>query len=142
MTTPATSVKPTPQTHLQQTLNAALNDIGSDSALAAIFHQDNGPLVGHAARGFTPRDVQAILRTLSTQPAPASQTGQEQEGGRMIRLRLITPGAKSLLGIALRHRNRAYGYLVIGRKENATFAKKEKTLLEQAGDDITKVLDR
>ncbi len=114
-----------------------------DSALAAIFHQEKGPLVGHASRGFTPRDIQAILRTLSTQAAATlAQTGQDQDGGRTIRLRLITPGAKTLLGIPLRHLNRCYGYLVIGRKEGAAFAKKEKTLLDQASDGITKALER
>jgi hypothetical protein len=52
----------------------------------------------------------------------------EQEGGRTIRLRLITPGTKSLLGVSLLHRNRTYGFLVIGRKENATFREKRKEL--------------
>ena len=114
-----------------------------DSALAAIFHQEKGPLVGHASRGFTPRDVQAILRTLSAQAVAAlAPTSQDQDDGRTIRLRLITPGAKSLLGIPLRHLNRCYGYLVIGRKEGAAFAKKEKGLLDQASDGITKALDR
>lgn len=143
MNTPAARAKPTPETHLQRTLNSALNDLAMDSALAAIFHQEKGPLVGHASRGFTPRDVQAILRTLSTQSSAALTTaGQDQEGGRTMRLRLITPGAKSLLGIPLRHRNRTYGYLVIGRKEGAAFAKKEKALMEQASDGITKALER
>lgn len=143
MTTSAAQSKPTPDTHLQRTLNSALNDLAMDSALAAIFHQEKGPLVGHASRGFTPRDVQAILRTLSTQAAATlAQTGQDQDGGRTIRLRLITPGAKMLLGIPLRHLNRCYGYLVIGRKEGAAFAKKEKTLLDQASDGITKALER
>lgn len=143
MTTPAAQPKPTPETHLQRTLNSALNELGMESALAAIFHQENGPLVGHASRGFTPRDVQAILRTLSTQSATTlTPSGQDQDGGRTMRLRLITPGAKSLLGIPLRHRNRSYGHLVIGRKEGATFAKKEKALMEQASDGITKALDR
>lgn len=143
MTTPAAQSKPTPETHLQRTLNSALNELAMDSALAAILHQEEGPLVGHASRGFTPRDVQAILRTLSTQAAAAlPATGPDQDGGRTVRLRLITPGAKSLLGIPLRHRNRSYGYLVIGRKEGATFAKKEKALMEQASDGITKALER
>lgn len=138
-----TPIKPTPETYLQRTLNSALNDVATDAALAAIFHQEKGPLVGHASRGFTPRDVQAILRTLSTQSAAAlAQTGQDQDGGRTMRLRLITPGAKSLLGIPLRHRNRSYGYLILGRKEGAAFAKKEKALLEQASDGITKALER
>ena len=142
MTMPATQSKQNAETHLQRTLNAALNELGTDSALAAIFHQDQGPLVSHASRGFTPRDVQAILRTLSTQTATAQAASQDQEAGRTIRLRLITPGAKSLLGMPLRHRQRTYGYLIIARKENATFAKKEKGLIGQAGDDITKALER
>ena len=142
-TTPAARTKPTPETHLQRTLNAALNDLAMESALAAVFHQENGPLVEHAVRGFAPRDAQAILRTLSAHGAAAPvPSGQDADGGRTIRLRLITPGAKSLIGIPLRHVNRVYGYLVIGRKEGATFAKKEKALLEQAGDGITKTLDR
>lgn len=142
MTTPAPQHKPPPDTHLQRTLNTALNDVAAESALAAIFHQEKGPLVGHAARGFTPRDIQAILRTLSAQPALASTPADHDQDGRTVRLRLITPGAKSLLGMPLRHQNRTYGFLVIGRKEGATFAKKERGTLEQAGDDITKALDR
>ena len=143
MTTPATQLKASPETHLQRTLNSALNELAMDSALAAVFHQEKGPLVGHASRGFTPRDVQAILRTLSTQPVSAlSQSGQDQDAGRTIRLRLITPAAKTLLGIPLRHRNRSYGYVVIGRKDGATFAKKDKILMDQASEEITKALER
>lgn len=143
MTPLATQTKPAPETHLQRTLNAALNELAMESALAAIFHQDKGPLVGHGSRGFTPRDVQAILRTLSMQSAATlAPAGQDSEDARTIRLRLITPGAKSLIGIPLRHRQRTYGFLVIGRKESATFAKKEKTLLDQASDGITKALER
>ena len=143
MTTAPAQTKPAPETHLQRTLNAALNDIGTDAALAAVFHQENGPLVEHASRGFTPRDVQAILRTLSTQRAAAlTSTAQDPDGGRAIRLRLITPGAKSLLVVPLRHVNNVYGCLVIGRKESAAFSKKDKSQLEQMCDGMTKALDR
>jgi len=143
MTTVPAQTKPAPETLLQRTLNAALNDIGTDAAMAAIFHQENGPLVEHASRGFTPRDVQAILRTLSTQRAAAlTPTTQDPDGGRAIRLRVITPGAKSLLIIPLRHVNTVYGCLVIGRKENAAFSKKDKSQLEQMCDGMTKTLDR
>ncbi len=119
-----------------------LNELPVDAALAAVFHRDQGPLVSHAARGFTPRDIQAILRTLAAPSIATAPPTNDQEGGRTIRLRLITPGTKSLLGVSLLHRNRTYGFLVIGRKESATFAKKEKGLIEQASDDITKALDR
>ncbi len=144
MTTLATQTKPSPDTLLHRTLNGALNELGMDSALAAIFHQEKGPLVGHASRGFTPRDVQAILRTLSTHATAgwAPSSGPDQDGGRTMRLRLITPGAKSLLGVPLRHRQRTYGFVVIGRKEGAAFAKKEKGLMEHASDAITKALER
>lgn len=144
MTIPAsTPTKPSAETHLQRTLNNAVNEIGGEAALAAIFHQEQGPLLGHASRGFTPRDVQAILRTLSTQDATKVAAGaQDQDSGHTLRLKLITPGSKSLLGVPLRHRQRTYGFLVIGRKESATFAKKEKALIEQAGDGITKALER
>lgn len=142
MTPTAPHSKPPPETSLQRTLTSVLNELPVDAALAAVFHRDQGPLVGHAARGFTPRDIQAILRTLSAPAIAAASPASDQEGGRTIRLRLITPGTKSLLGVSLLHRNRTYGFLVIGRKESATFAKKEKTLMEQASDDVTKALDR
>ena len=142
MTPTAPHSKPIPETHLQRTLTSVLNDLPVDAALAAVFHRDQGPLVGHAARGFTPRDIQAILRTLSAPAIAAASPISDEEGGRTVRLRLITPGAKSLLGVSLRHRNRTYGFLVIGRKESATFAKKEKSLMEEASDEITKTLDR
>lgn len=134
--------KPIPETHLQRTLTSVLNELPVDAALAAVFHRDQGPLVGHAARGFTPRDIQAILRTLSAPAIAAASPASDQEDGRTIRLRLITPGAKSMLAVSLRHRNRTYGFLVIGRKESATFAKKEKSLMEQASDEVTKALER
>lgn len=133
--------KPPAETQLQRTLTSVLNDLPVDSALAAIFHRENGPLVGHAARGFTPRDVQAILRTLST-PSLVATGAQEPDGSRTMRLRMVTPGAKSLLGVPLKYRNRTYGFLVIGRKESAAFTKKERGLMDQASEDVTKALDR
>jgi GAF domain-containing protein len=119
------------ETQLQRTLTSVLNDLPVDSALAAIFHRENGPLVGHAARGFTTRDVQAILRTLSA-PLVVTSGTQDQDGSRTMRLRMVTPGAKSLLGVPLKYRNRTYGFLVIGRKESAAFTKKERGLMDQA----------
>ena len=133
--------KPPGETQLQRTLTSVLNDLPVDSAVAAVFHRENGPLVGHAARGFNPRDVQAILRTLSAPSLVAGGT-QDQDGSRTMRLRMVTPGAKSLLGVPLKYRNRTYGFLVIGRKESAAFTKKERGLMDQASDEVTKALDR
>ena len=110
MTPTAPHSKPIPETSLQRTLTSVLNELPVDAALAAVFHRDQGPLVGHAARGFTPRDIQAILRTLSAPAIAAAPPANDQEGARTIRLRLITPGTKSLLGVSLLHRNRTYDH--------------------------------
>lgn len=143
MSPSAESAKAAAETHLQRTLTSVLNGLPADAALVAIFHQEQGPLSTQVHRGFTPRDVQSIARTLSSQKVlTAIPAGSDPEASRTLRLRLITPGAKSLLGVPLRHRNRTYGFLVIGRKDNAVFAKKEKTMLEQTSDDITKALER
>ncbi|MBX3342106.1 MAG: GAF domain-containing protein [Nitrospira sp.] len=143
MSPPVEPAKATAETHLQRTLTSVLNGLPADAALVAIFHQEQGPLTTQVHRGFTPRDVQSIGRTLSSQKVlTAVPVGTDPEASRTMRLRLITPGAKSLLGVPLRHRNRTYGFLVIGRKDNAVYAKKDKTMLEQAGDDITKALER
>src|SRR5439155_23110425 len=120
--------KPIPETHLQRTLTSVINELPVDAALAAVFHRDQGPLVSHAARGFTPRDIQAILRTLSAPAIAASSPANDQEGGRTIRPRLITPGTKSLLGVSLLHRNRNYGFLVHRRKASVRFAKQATNL--------------
>jgi signal transduction histidine kinase len=142
MTLATSHSKPNAETHLQRTLTGVLNELPVDAALAAVFHREQGPLSGHVARGFAPRDIQAILRTLSAPAIVGSTASSDQDGGRTMRLRLITPGAKSLLSVPLRHRNRTYGFLVIGRKETASFTKKEKGLMDQASEDVTKALDR
>lgn len=141
------------QTTLQRTLTTALNELGLDPALVAILEREGGPLEPQVVRGFTSRDVQAILRALSAQelslltatngetPSRTSSKGEEN-GCRAVRLRMITPGAKSLLAIPLRYKQRTYGMLVIGRKESAVFSKKEKALLEGASEEITKALEQ
>ncbi|MER3425380.1 MAG: hypothetical protein C4293_21245, partial [Nitrospiraceae bacterium] len=141
------------QTTLQRTLITALNELGLDPALVAILEREGGPLGPQVVRGFTPRDVQAIIRVLSAQElslltAPNAETlnrasgNSEEDGSRAVRLRMITPGAKSLLAIPLRYKQRKYGMLVIGRKESAAFSKKEKALLESASEEITTALER
>lgn len=142
MTSAPLHSKPNAETHLQRTLTGVLNELPVDAALAAIFHREQGPLSGHVARGFSPRDIQAILRTLSTPAITGSIASTDQDGNRTMRLQLITPTAKSLLGTPLRYHHRIYGFLVIGRKESASFTKKEKALMDQASEDVTKALDR
>jgi signal transduction histidine kinase len=143
MSPPVEQSKAPTETHLQRTLTSVINGLPADAALAAVFPQEKGPLTAHVHRGFTPRDVQAIVRTLSSHKVLAAvPTAGDGDASRTLRLQLIMPGAKSLLGVPLRHRQQTYGFLVIGRKDSATFAKKDKVMLEQAGDDISKALER
>jgi len=132
------------QSTLQKTLTAALNELGLDAALIAIQASEHGPLIAQMSRGVTPRDTQAIVRALSLQDATGRALESNGEGGesKTIRLRMITPGAKSLLAVPLHYQQRTYGMLVMGRKESATFTKKEKVLLETTAEDITKSLER
>lgn len=134
------------QSTLQKALTSALNELGLDAALIAIHTGDNGPLVAQVSRGLTPRDTQAILRALSLQEVTSKSLEQSSraEGGdsKAIRLRMITPGAKSLLAVPLQYEQRTYGMIVMGRKESAAFTKKEKSLLESTAEDITKSLER
>ena len=134
------------QSTLQKTLTSALNELGLDASLIAIHTGDTGPLVAQVSRGLTPRDAQAILRALSLQEvtSKALEQSSRAEGGesKVLRLRMITPGAKSLLAVPLQYEQRTYGMIVMGRKESAAFAKKEKALLESTADEITKSLER
>jgi len=117
------------QSTLQKTLTSALNELGLDASLIAIHTEDNGPLVAQVSRGLTPRDAQAILRALSLQEvtSKALERSSRAEGGesKVLRLRMITPGAKSLLAVPLQYEQRTYGMIVMGRKESAAFAKRE-----------------
>lgn len=145
MASAAEPLRAAKQTTLQRTLTTALNELGLDAALVAIMDRDQGPLVAQGVRGFAPREAQAILRTLSAQEAgllAAKPSVGEGEAGRTVRLRMITPGAKTLLAMPLRYKQRAYGVLVIGRKESAAFSKKEKGLIDSAGETISTALER
>jgi signal transduction histidine kinase len=136
------------ETTLQKTLTAALNELGLDPAFVAIAERDQGPFVSQVSRGFLPRDIRAILRALSLEEAEAAASPEPRPNGsadgelQAIRLRMITPGAKALIAVPLRYRQRAYGMLVVGRKESASFSKKEKSALESAADQITESLER
>jgi signal transduction histidine kinase len=139
------SPKQEKQTTLQRTLTAALNELGAETALIGVFEVEGGPLSLQGCRGFTPREAQAILRTLSTQAVEALHTStlsDEGESLRAMRLRMITPVAKALLAVPLQHHQRTYGVLVIGRKESTGFTKKEKAMLGSAGEQITTALAR
>ena len=95
MSPPVEQSKAAAETHLQRTLTSVLNGLPADAALVAIFHQEQGPLTTQVHRGFTPRDVQSIVRTLSSQKVLTTvPAANDPDASRTMRLRLVTPGAK------------------------------------------------
>ncbi len=142
-TTATDKAREAKQTTLNRTLTSVLNELGVDVALIAILERDGGPLVSYGSRGFSPRETHSILRALSL-PASVSPPPLVTEGehGKAARLRMITPSAKALLAVPLRQHDQTYGYLVIGRKEGASFSKKERTLVETASDEVTAALEK
>lgn len=130
------------QTQLQRALTAALNDVPAETALAAVFHREGGPLVAHGAKGFTSREVHTILRTLTGPLRTLPGKPNEPENGPGLKVRLVMPSSRSLLAIPLRYQSRTYGVLVLGRKDNQAFGKKERSAIEQAGESVTKTLEK
>ena len=53
------------QSTLQKILTSAVNEVGMEAALVAIMAHDSGPLIEQVSRGFSPREIRAILRALS-----------------------------------------------------------------------------
>lgn len=134
------------QTTLQRILTATINEVGIEQALVAIHEREDGPLAVQVSRGFLPREVHAVLRTLSGNNVPALRAalegGPKAESSKSVRLRMITPNAKVLLAVPLQYHRRLYGALVVGRKESVAISKKERQQMEAAGDEITVALER
>ena len=91
--------RPSKQTTLQRILTTTVNDLGMD-ATVAILNQPKGPLVSQVSKGFSAREVRAVIRTLSGgngQPEGLLGSAGQDEGNGAIELRLVTPGSKNLL---------------------------------------------
>ncbi|RMH05555.1 MAG: hypothetical protein D6704_09260 [Nitrospirae bacterium] len=137
MTTDTTTLSH--QSTLQRILTTAVNELGNDATVAVVTQQ-GGPLVPQVSRGFTEREVRAIFRALSLEEWGKSRTDpsdQEKDHYGVVRLRMVSPGAKVLLAIPLRHNSQLYGVLVIGKREGALFTKREKAAVESAAAAIS-----
>ncbi len=132
------SVRTSKQTTLQRILTMTVNDLGMDAAVA-IMNQPKGPLVSQVTKGFSAREVRAILRTLSggegqRNSRPWSPEGAD--GNVAIEFRMVTPGSKNLLAMPLQDRKAVYGALVVG-KQGRPFTKREKITIDSVSRRIT-----
>lgn len=119
------------QSTLQKILTSVVNEVGMEAVLVAIMTHDSGPLVEQVSRGFSPREVRAILRALSMEDlkSVAVRNGVGGELESVLRIRMVTPGSKVALVLPLKFGDRVYGTLVLARRENSPLTKREKTTL-------------
>lgn len=135
-------VRSSKQTMLQRILTTTVNNLGMD-ATVAIMSQPDGPLVSQVSKGFSTREIRAVVRTLSggnDRPDGLLRIAGQEEGNGAIELRMVTPGSKNLLAKLLREEKVTYGVLVVGKQERRPFTKREKTAIDAAGQRITEEL--
>ena len=134
----ADPVLPAKQTTLQRIVTTTVNGLDMD-ATVAVMTQLKGPLVPQASKGFSDREVRAVLRTLSGGEGKSLPWHDDQEDGA-IRFRMVTPGSKHLLAMRLRDGKTVYGVLVVGKQEGRPFTKREKTTIASVSRRLTEQL--
>ncbi len=133
------------QSTLQKILTSAVNEVGMEAALVAIMEHEGGPLIEQVSRGFTPREIRAILRALSLEELKSVSPRNTTDGtelNNVLRLRMVTPGTKVALALPLKFGGRVYGTLVLARRENVALTKREKTTLTTNVNFITEELKK
>jgi len=128
------------QSTLQKILTSAVNEVGMEAVLVAIITHDGGPLVEQVSRGFSPREIRAILRALSIEDLKSVNARNGTGGAELesiLRIRMITPGSKVALVLPLKFGGRVYGTLVLARRENVALTKREKATLSANVTHIT-----
>lgn len=126
---------------LTKTLTAALNDLGSDMALVALKEDGFGPYFSPSNRGFSPREVQAVVKALSVPEVGFDgAAGNGETRPKAVRIRMTAPAHRSLLGIPLKLSRRVCGALVIGRKDAVTFTDKDRRHLADAAGELEAAL--
>jgi len=128
------------QSTLQKILTSAVNEVGMEAALVAIMEHEGGPLIEQVSRGFSQREIRAILRALSLEELKSVSPRNTTDGtelNNVLRLRMVTPGTKVALALPLKFGGRVYGTLVLARRENVALTKREKTTLSTNVNFIT-----
>src|SRR5947208_12914652 len=97
-------------TSLQKAFNTTLNDLGADMALIALKEDGFGPFVSHVNRGFTPREIQAVVSAPSHPEVGFDRPAGNGNGRRrLVRIRMTSPPQRSLLTIPLHRLHRRLG---------------------------------
>ena len=130
-------------TSLLKTFNTTLNDLGADMALVALKEDGFGPYLSPTNRGFSPREVQAIVKALShPEVGFGGAAGNGGAQSKTVRIRMTAPSHRSLLGIPLQLARRVCGALVIGRKDIANFSEKDRRHLTDTAEELEAALTK
>ncbi|RMH33576.1 MAG: GAF domain-containing protein [Nitrospirae bacterium] len=132
------------QSTLQRILTSAINELSAEAILVAIVNYEGVPPQPQVARGFTEREIRAILRVLEMMDYSHKVDGQGQDRNQCgaQRLRLVAPGSKALWVFPLKQNGKIYGMLIIGKKENTSFSKRESLACERACHQITEEIKK
>lgn len=126
---------------LTKTFNTTLNELGSDMALIALKEDGFGPYLSQANRGFSPREVQAVVKALSVPEVGFDgAAGNGNSRPKAVRIRMTAPAHRSLLGVPLRLSRRVCGALVVGRKDIVSFNEKDRRNLAEAAEELEEAL--
>ena len=68
------------QSTLQKILTSSVNEVGMEAVLVAIMTHEVGPLVHQVSRGFSPREIRAVLRALSIEDLKRGNTKNPSVG--------------------------------------------------------------
>ena len=115
-------------------MTKALDDVPMGIGLIASSGHETMSLVTQAYRGLTPREVQALLRSIPFQGESPSSNEDTANSGSRFRLRIAAPNHKWMVGTVFQNANHASVALLIGRKTGVDITKKEQNLLK----DLTK----
>jgi len=136
------SVPVSKPTTLQRILTTAVNELGMDTTVAILNHID-GPFAPQVTRGFSDREVQAVLRALSGTEWNAEKNSSWANGADLkgaLNLRVVAPSSKNLLAVPLKDGAQLYGVVVLGKRGGSAFSKKERASVDSVKDSITKQL--
>lgn len=129
------------QTTLQQDLTKMLDDVPMGIGLIAASGRETKPFVAQAYRGLTPREIQALLRSIPFQAEGVSSKSDLDETYSPLLLRIAAPSHKWMVSTLFKDAHQTSVALLIGRKTGVDITKKEQHLLKGLTRKIITLLD-
>ncbi len=117
-------------TAFQQKIMKLLDDVPMGVGFIASSARDATSFVAQAYRGLTPREIQALLRSISLQERLRSSNGDLGKSDNRFKLRISAPDHKWLAGTLFQNSNQVSIAILVGRKTGVDITKKEQVFLK------------